>query len=166
MYVSKPQVLSFFREFCTKISGKFQNIFWKIALFSKIQGDSVFFDAEGKTVSGIKLTCGVAGLLLMLVVMGSAQAGLIDFDGHFYGLTDSAGAWQDAENEAMAMGGHLVAINSAAENQFLSDTFLDDEPDKKLRVDFVDLNFDLMRNKKRLQADIYRILNNKQTMEV
>ena len=56
----------------------------------------------------------------------------------------------------------FVQVNDVTPKEY----FLDDEPDKKLRVDFVDLNFDLMRNKKRLQADIYRILNNKQTMEV
>lgn len=44
--------------------------------------------------------------------------------------------------------------------------YLADEPGKKLRVDFVDLNFDLVRNKKRLQADINRILNNNQTMKI
>jgi hypothetical protein len=40
-------------------------------------------------------------------------------NGHWYDTTAVSGSWQAAENEAVANGGHLVAINDAAENAFL-----------------------------------------------
>ena len=39
--------------------------------------------------------------------------------GHQYALTNSYGSWQDCENEAVAMGGNLVAINDVEENNWL-----------------------------------------------
>lgn len=44
-------------------------------------------------------------------------------NGHWYRLTTTAGTWHDAENEAVASGGHLVTINDAAEQQWLVTTF-------------------------------------------
>jgi hypothetical protein len=38
-------------------------------------------------------------------------------------LTSTSGSWVAAEAEAVALGGHLVSINSAAENAFLVSTF-------------------------------------------
>lgn len=45
-----------------------------------------------------------------------------DFGGHHY-TELNASSWTDAEAQAIAMGGHLVAVNSAAENGFLNSTF-------------------------------------------
>jgi hypothetical protein len=45
------------------------------------------------------------------------------FNGHQYAITNAAGTWQAAEAEAITTGGHLVAINSAAENTFVFNTF-------------------------------------------
>ena len=42
--------------------------------------------------------------------------------GHWYTLSNP-GNWAQAEVEAVAAGGHLVTINSAAEDQWLADTF-------------------------------------------
>ena len=36
----------------------------------------------------------------------------------------SGGSWNDAESQAQALGGHLVTIHSAAENQFIIDNVL------------------------------------------
>lgn len=44
-------------------------------------------------------------------------------NGHWYRLTSNPGTWQDAENEAVADGAHLVTINDAAEQQWLVTTF-------------------------------------------
>ena len=45
------------------------------------------------------------------------------YNSHSYLLTDSAGTWWNTEQQAIALGGHLTAINSAAENGFLNQTF-------------------------------------------
>lgn len=45
-------------------------------------------------------------------------------NGHSYSLTATAVDWQSAESEAVSLGGHLVAINDASEQQFIVDTFL------------------------------------------
>ena len=43
-------------------------------------------------------------------------------NGHSYYLLDEA-SWNDSQTEAVALGGHLVTINDAAENQWVFDTF-------------------------------------------
>src|SRR6185436_638425 len=47
------------------------------------------------------------------------------FQGHRYVWTQAAGNWEQVEEEAVRMGGHLVAIDSAEENEFLVRTFGD-----------------------------------------
>jgi hypothetical protein len=46
----------------------------------------------------------------------------ITFEDSTYYLT-TATSWTDAEAQAVAMGGHLVTVNDATENQFLMNTF-------------------------------------------
>jgi hypothetical protein len=45
------------------------------------------------------------------------------YNGHKYALTDAKESWVDAENEAVGQGGHLVTINDASENAWLTATF-------------------------------------------
>ncbi len=45
-------------------------------------------------------------------------------NGHYYGITSSATDWDTAEGMAVADGGTLAAINSAAEQTFIDNTFL------------------------------------------
>jgi hypothetical protein len=66
-------------------------------------------------------------LSAMLLAAASAQAlsptGVTgDFGGHHY-IELQASTWDDAEAAAVAMGSHLEADNSAAENSFLISTF-------------------------------------------
>ena len=56
------------------------------------------------------------------VVWTTAEGG----NGHTYELTDTRTTWTAAEAEAEALGGHLVSINSQAEQDFLISTFLAD----------------------------------------
>jgi hypothetical protein len=50
------------------------------------------------------------------------------FGGHNYLLTDSAMRWVEAEYVATGLGGHLVAINSEAENEFVRVNFAQSLP--------------------------------------
>jgi hypothetical protein len=43
--------------------------------------------------------------------------------GHWYALTLNRSTWDDAETEAVAVGGHLVTIDDLAENAWLAETF-------------------------------------------
>jgi hypothetical protein len=63
----------------------------------------------------------------LLLAAASAQAvapsGVTgNFGGHHY-IELNASNWTDAEASAVAMGAHLVAVNSLAENNFLISTF-------------------------------------------
>ena len=53
-------------------------------------------------------------------------------NGHYYFLTSKAQTWAEAEAEAVARGGHLVSVNSQAENDFLRQTFLSGPDRSKL----------------------------------
>ena len=48
---------------------------------------------------------------------------LATYNGNEYRLTSSAVTWQEAQAEAEALGGNLVSINDAAEQQWIEDTF-------------------------------------------
>nr|ADN13081.1 C-type lectin domain protein [Gloeothece verrucosa PCC 7822] len=58
------------------------------------------------------------------------------YQGKYY-LLSNFSFWQEAQNQAENLGGNLVTINDAAENQFLSDTFGNEEP---LWIGFTDQN--------------------------
>ena len=58
-------------------------------------------------------------LLGCLITAVSAQA--INYNGHQYELVQ--GTWTEAEAAAVALGGHLVTINDAAEEAFLQTAF-------------------------------------------
>ncbi|MFN9629193.1 MAG: lectin-like protein, partial [Cyanobacteriota bacterium] len=44
------------------------------------------------------------------------------YNNKYYTLSN-AGTWSEAQAQAVSLGGNLVAVNDAAENQFLVDTF-------------------------------------------
>ena len=59
-------------------------------------------------------------------------------NGHRYYLLDQA-LWAVSENEAVALGGHLVTINNALENQWVYDTFASyDSNDLNLWIGYTD----------------------------
>jgi hypothetical protein len=68
----------------------------------------------------IALVLSTAALLLH---NNPAECGFI-YSGHTYELTSFASSWTQAEAEAVARGGHLVAINTPEEQSFLNQTFL------------------------------------------
>jgi len=71
----------------------------------------------------------ISKLLFVLPLIAtplSVQAVSFTFGGHTYETTSTAESWTQAEAEAVGLGGHLVSINSAAEQAFLVSTFLAD----------------------------------------
>jgi len=61
--------------------------------------------------------------VLFLPNMAMAQHVWHSYNGHVYALTLDWKPWFEAEAEAHSLGGHLVAINDAAENEWLVTTF-------------------------------------------
>ncbi len=59
---------------------------------------------------------------MLLAPVAGAQE-ILEFQGHYYLTTAAYGTWPEAEAEAVAIGGHLVAINSQQENDFIRDNF-------------------------------------------
>jgi hypothetical protein len=45
------------------------------------------------------------------------------YNSHIYHLLDRTDTWQEAENEAISLGGHLVTVNNAQENEWILNTF-------------------------------------------
>ncbi len=66
-------------------------------------------------------TLSAAAALAAFADAAAAQSGT--YNGHTYLLTSTASTWLDARAAAAALGGHLVTITSAGENQFLVNTF-------------------------------------------
>ena len=46
-----------------------------------------------------------------------------EYNGHYYVLTSGPMDWTQAESEAKSLGGHLVTVNSQAENDFLQQVY-------------------------------------------
>jgi SAM-dependent methyltransferase len=59
---------------------------------------------------------------------------------HWYALTAGPGTWEEAEAEARALGGHLVAIGDAAEQAFLERTFMAGEDRRKGAILWIGLS--------------------------
>jgi hypothetical protein len=55
-------------------------------------------------------------------LLSASAAQAVIYNGHDYGLV-GRGTWAATEAAAVALGGHLVAINDAAEETFLRTTF-------------------------------------------
>jgi len=73
-------------------------------------------------------------VLLLCTVAQASSIGTGVFNpanGHTYVLLDKS-AWTAAESQAVALGGHLVSINNAAENQFLLDNFCNGADSKRV----------------------------------
>ncbi|MEO7186659.1 MAG: lectin-like protein [Rhodoferax sp.] len=71
-----------------------------------------------------------AAIAASVLVCGAAHAISVTdtatFGGHTYQLL-SADTWTDSEAYAVALGGHLVTVNDATENNFLSTTWGQDQ---------------------------------------
>ena len=69
--------------------------------------------------------CAIAFLVSFPALCKGGIIQTANFQGSTYHLLDTNGNkwWSDAQIEAQQLGGNLVTINSAAENQFILDTF-------------------------------------------
>jgi hypothetical protein len=59
--------------------------------------------------------CSVASSTLHAVTVSKWE----EFNGHTYGILEEHQSWQEAEDAAIALGGHLVTINDASENAWV-----------------------------------------------
>jgi hypothetical protein len=73
-----------------------------------------------KVFNGILLVIALAALFVMPAYANDVYT----YGGHSYFLTDEL-LWSDAETVAQAAGGHLVTVNDADEQQWLTETFTD-----------------------------------------
>ncbi|MCK4658712.1 MAG: PEP-CTERM sorting domain-containing protein [Phycisphaerae bacterium] len=73
------------------------------------------------------VACLVGGLVVIMaeVAWGTVVAGPLTYNDHEYYLVDQgdSGSWTNLEAEAVTLGGHLVTINDAAENEWVRSTF-------------------------------------------
>jgi hypothetical protein len=78
-----------------------------------------------KKSHSIRLTILIATCLLLLFGRAEESSAYTwsEYNGHYYTLTQNFGNWSQTETEAQALGGHLVTINDAGENAWLSTTF-------------------------------------------
>jgi hypothetical protein len=76
-------------------------------------------------------------VLLLLAVANTGRADTVvyqgmtfhEFNGHYYAVTEGLGvSWSETESRAVALGGHLASITSEAEQNFINDTFLSNDP--------------------------------------
>ena len=80
-----------------------------------------------------------------LMLSGAAGGGLViewpvseGGNGHFYALTSAALSFTDAEAQAVRNGGHLVAVNTKAEQTFIEKTFFT-TPEDRLKAYWIGL---------------------------
>lgn len=74
-----------------------------------------------KTV--IKLALASLALLSFASQAVSIISPTVSYNGHQYNLLSDTNSWTDSEAFAISQGGHLVAVNDAAEMAFLNSTF-------------------------------------------
>lgn len=70
----------------------------------------------------IILVGAVLSILTAIALLPAQAVDVFNYGGHSYFLTEEL-LWPDAEAAAQAAGGHLVTVNDAAEQQWLTDTF-------------------------------------------
>jgi hypothetical protein len=76
-----------------------------------------------------KITIGVVSLFSFLFFYKNIYASDIniiktaEYNGHVYYLLNRTNTWQEAENGALSLGGHLVTINDSEENDWILATF-------------------------------------------
>lgn len=83
-----------------------------------------------KWIVGLALGIALIGFGICPVHGGIIYQGhtFYEFNGHYYAMTEGLVVnWSATEAKAVALGGHLAAITSQAEQAFINDTFLSDD---------------------------------------
>jgi hypothetical protein len=75
----------------------------------------------------VRVLCALATLVVAASYAQGSVYTWFSFQNHDYALTITYGTWTQCRSEALGLGGDLVAINSAAEQVFLSNQFGVDE---------------------------------------
>jgi hypothetical protein len=79
----------------------------------------------GKTTLGLTAIIGTAlgSVMARDAVAQTWRSDWIEYEGHAYRLTEPMD-WYAAEDLAVSVGGHLVTVDDAAEDQWIYDTFM------------------------------------------
>ena len=80
---------------------------------------AVVADEDGDPLDGhVRATLAADGQYYAQV-----ESSLWSYNGHVYRLTDTTGSWSQSEAQAQALGGHLVTIDDAVEQAWLTANF-------------------------------------------
>ena len=91
-------------------------------IYNVQMASGVIKDLGGNAYAGISDTATLNVATAAHAFSNNGQP-LYNYNGHTYQLTSSSMSWAQAEAEAVAHGGHLASLNSAAENQWVFSAF-------------------------------------------
>ena len=86
---------------------------------SSLSDGTYYYKVAAVNSSGTGTLSSVGSAILSASIQGSETN-----DGHTYAITTSAMNWENAKIEAASLGGYLSTVNTKAENDWLTETFI------------------------------------------